>query len=41
MIANDVKILQDDYLPFFEEIKVTIKFARIQAYQKVNEKKYG
>jgi hypothetical protein len=41
MIAKNVKILKDDYLPFLEEIKAKIKSVRIQAYRKINEREYG
>jgi predicted nuclease of restriction endonuclease-like (RecB) superfamily len=37
MIADNIKILKNDYLPFLEEIKGKIKSARIQAYRKVNK----
>jgi predicted nuclease of restriction endonuclease-like (RecB) superfamily len=37
MIADNVKILKSDYLPFLEEIKGKIKSSRIQAYRRVNK----
>jgi hypothetical protein len=37
MIAENVKILKSDYLPFLEEIKAKIKSSRIQAYRRVNK----